>query len=86
MMVNFMENKNKNPKMIQKQISRQLKHPDSTIKRFSDDFQMDCLYYIKRHKNKSTTKIKTENPTPKKSKRSDLKGGSCLEHRGEKAN
>ena len=40
----FMEVKFNNPKLTQKQISKQLGFSDSTIKRYRDDIKMDSPY------------------------------------------
>ena len=39
-----MERKSNEPKLTQKQNSKQLGYPDSTIKRYRDDNQMDSPY------------------------------------------
>ena len=43
-MLSFIDTKTIDPRMIQKQISKQLRISDSTIKRFRDDIQMDSPY------------------------------------------
>ena len=97
MMLNFMEIRSNNPRMIQNQICNQLGTSDSTIKRYRDDIQMDSpqnrkKYRKKNKKSKSTvtqTQYHITNETPKNKKntknkkKNDLKGGSVLENNRE---
>ena len=43
-MFNFLEIRSNNPRMTQNQICKQLGTSDSTIKRYSDDIDMDSPY------------------------------------------
>ena len=87
-MLNFMEIKAKDPKLTQKQISRQLGFSDSTIKRYRHDINMDSPYnrnkYRKKNKKSNTSITRsqtyTTNENTKNNKKNDLKVGSFLEN------
>ena len=68
----FMEQKYNNPKLIQKEICKQLGFSDSTIKRYRDDIKMDSPYRGNNHKRKkpnqspnTTTEIFSKNENTK---------------------
>ena len=44
MILNFLDLETNNPRMTQKQMSKQLGFSDGTVKRNGDDIQMDSLY------------------------------------------
>ena len=69
MMLKFMEIKSHELKITQKQFSKQLEVPDSTIKRYRDDIYMNSPYKRKKNTKKNTTNTKSEISTPKKVKR-----------------
>ena len=60
----FMEEKNNNPKLTQKQICKKLGFSDSTIKRYRDDIQMDSPYRRINLKKKNNNKSNTSIPQP----------------------
>ena len=89
-MLTFIDNETNNPKLTQKQISKQLGFWNSTIKRYRFDIQMDCR--LRRNhwgkKKKSSTSItqthtSSENTksikNTKNNKKNDLKGGFVLQ-------
>ena len=95
MMLNFMEKKSNEPKLIQKQICNQLGFSDSTIRRYRDGIQMDSPYsrnkYRKENNNPitSTTQTQTTNEITKinkNNKKNELKGGSFLENNQQEDN
>ena len=60
MMLKIIEIKFNEPRLTQKQISKQLGYSDSTFKRYRDDTNMDSPYSRNKHKkknNKSNTSI-----------------------------
>ena len=91
-----MEIKSNEPRLTQKEISRQLGFSDSTIKRYRDDINMDSPYNRKKYNRKNTkitetqthkTKENTKNNENTKSiKKNDLKGGSALENNHQEDN
>ena len=99
-MLKFMEIKSNEPKITQKEISKQLGFYDSTFKRYRDDIDMDSPYKRKNTKKRNTkwntsiseTQLQTpgENKKSNKStriiKKNDLKGGSPLGNQIEKTN
>ena len=95
MMLNFMEIKSNEPKLTQKEISKQLGFADSTSERYSDDNNMDSPYNRQKCEKSDTKRTEIETHTPsqyaknKKTgnhKKNDLKGGSLLKDRGLKSN
>ena len=68
-MLKFMEIKSHELKITQKQFSKLLEVPDSTIKRYRDDIYMNSPYKRKKITKKNTTNTKSEIFTPKKVKR-----------------
>ena len=55
-MLDFMEIRSNNPRMTQKQICNQLGTPDSTIKRYRNDINMDSPYNRNKYKKKKIKK------------------------------
>ena len=86
-MCKFMENKSNNPKLTQKEISKQLGFSDNTIKQYRDEIHMKSPYNRSNYKKRATkqkpntiTGDQSKNQssksiTNKKSKNIDLKGG-----------
>ena len=84
----FMEEKFNNPKLIQKEICKQLGFTDRTIRRYRDDIKMDSPYRINNSKKKTPKQkpstvtedhSKNENIKPitsKRSKNNVIKGGN----------
>ena len=67
MMLKHMERKSSDPKLLQKEISKQLGFSDSTIKRYRDGINMASLYngnnYIEKNRKSNTSIIQTQNQT-----------------------
>ena len=94
MMLKFKEVKSNEPRLTQKENSKQLGFSDSTVKRFRDDIQMDSPFKrdtVRKKNEKSNTTI-TETQTHKpientenrrNNKKNDFKGGSILENEPE---
>ena len=55
-MLKFMAIKSNEPKLTQKQICKQLRNSDSTIKRYRDDIDMDSPYKRNNYKKKQLNK------------------------------
>ena len=87
-MLFFLDIKTNNPRLTQKQTSKQLGVSDSTIKQFRDDVKMNTTNNGKIYKEKTTkqkqsnttqdrsTKKKSKHVTVKKTKNNVLKGGN----------
>ena len=54
-----METKSNEPKLTQKQICIQLGYSDSTIKRYTDDIQMDSPYKRNKYRKKNNKSNET---------------------------
>ena len=69
MMLKFMETKSNEHRLTQKQICIQLRFPDSTLKRYRDDIQMDSPYnrikYRKKNNKSNTTLTEIYKPHEK---------------------
>ena len=83
----FMEEKFNNPKLTQREICKQLRFTDRTIRRYRDDIKMDSPYRLNNNKKKTPkqkpstltehhSKIENIKPiTTKRSKNNVIKGG-----------
>ena len=91
MMLKLMDIKSKEPRLTQKQISKQLDYSDKLFKRYRDDINMDSPYIRRKYKKKNnkldSSKTQTQSNTKsgeikknKNNKKNDLKSGSLLDN------